>query len=303
LILFMTGYYMSSFIELDPSRSHYETFVDKGLDNCNCAVPSRTQKVPKILHYVYVNEDPDNLPFDFVHWLAMTSAIETIKPEKTYFHCIYEPKSYWYQLIKPKLSIRETRIVTEIFGNPVQVLQHKSDVIRMEVLRDFGGIYLDIDIIVFQPFDDLLYDDFTMGIEEAWEQFLCNAVIISRPFAPFLTRWIQGYKNFDDSNWNSHSTRLPYQMSKEYSYDIHVLNKTAFFWPTWLEEHLQLVFKSNDYNFSNQYAYHMWAVKSYNETLRNLSPITIKNVETSFNRAVRKFLKYLPKNFSEEIAE
>ncbi|CAG8811340.1 4240_t:CDS:1, partial [Racocetra persica] len=208
------------------------------IDNCNCTVPKRIQKVPKILHYVYVNEDQEYLPFTFTRWLAMTSAIETIKPEKTYFHCIYEPKSYWYQLIKPKLTVMPTRIVTEIFGNPVKVIQHKSDIIRMEVLRDFGGIYLDLDVIVFQPFDDLLYDDFTMALEHNIEPTLGNAVIIGRPFAPFLTRWIQGYKDFNDNEWFRHSTRLPYLISEEHGDDIHVLNTTAFFWPTWIGEHL-----------------------------------------------------------------
>ncbi|CAG8694437.1 20098_t:CDS:1, partial [Cetraspora pellucida] len=266
--------------------------------NCNCTVPNRTQKVPKILHYVYLNEDPNNLPFSFIHWLAFTSSIETIKPEKTYFHCIHEPKTYWYQLIKPKLTIMKTRIVTEIFGNPVNVIQHKSDIIRMEVLRDSGGIYFDLDIIALQPFDDLLYDDFTMGIER--EAGLCDAIIISRPFAPFLTRWIQEYKNFNDHHWNYHSVQLPYQMSQEYVNDIQVLNKTAFFWPTWMDEHLDLAFNSTNYNFSNNYAYHMWSSASYGKYLQYLSPKSIKSEETSFNRAVRKFLNYLPKDFNEE---
>ncbi|CAG8810106.1 15496_t:CDS:1, partial [Cetraspora pellucida] len=268
--------------------------------NCNCTVPKRTQKVPKILHYVYLNEDPNNLPFNFIQWLAYTSAIETIKPEKTYFHCIHEPKTYWYQLIKPKLSIMKTRIVTEIFGNRVDIIQHKSDIIRMEVLRDFGGIYLDNDIIVLQPFDDLLHDDFTMGIEETELQVLCDGVLIGRPFAPFLTRWIQRYEDFNDDHWSYHSLQVPYHMSKEYVNDIHVLNKTAFFWPTWTDEHLNLAFNTTNYSFSNQYAYHMWSSSSYEIYLKHISPKSIKSVETSFNKAVRKFLDYLPKDFNEE---
>ncbi|CAG8496123.1 4693_t:CDS:2 [Cetraspora pellucida] len=279
---------------------YYDLSGIQGNCNCNCTVPKRTHKVPKILHYVYLNEDPNNLPFNFIQWLAYTSAIETIKPEKTYFHCIHEPKSYWYQLIKPKLSIMKTRIVSEIFGNRVNVIQHKSDIIRMEVLRDFGGIYLDNDIIVLQPFDDLLYDDFTMGIEETSTKVLCDAVLIGRPFAPFLTRWIQSYKNFNDDDWSYHSVKVPYHMSKEYVNDIHVLSKTAFFWPTWTDEHLNLAFNTTNYSFSNQYTYHMWSSASYERYLKHISPKSIKSVETSFNKAVRKFLTYLPKDFNEE---
>lgn len=299
LTLFTIGYYVKSIsqnvFELDPSLA-------RGIGNkiTNNTILKR-QKVPKILHYAYP-DDPENRPFTFIHWLAMTSAIETIKPKKTLFHCVHEPESYWYQLIKPKISVVKARIVTEIFGNPVKVLQHKSDIIRMEALRDYGGIYLDLDVLVFKPFDDLLYDDFTMGIEMVPNAVgLCNAVMISRPFAPFLTRWIEQYKYFDDNDYNYHSVLLPYNLSKKYEDDILVLNETAFFWPTWVEDHLKWVHTSNEYDFSNQYAYHMWFTRGYKKYLRRLTPTLIRNVETSFNKVVRKFLNYLPDNFNEEI--
>ncbi|CAG8843226.1 13316_t:CDS:2, partial [Racocetra persica] len=70
--------------------------------------------------------------------------------------------------------------------------------------------------------------------------------------------------------------------------DIHVLNATAFFWPTWMDEHLELVYESNNYNFSNQYIYHMWSMLSYDKYLQYMSPKSIKSEETSFNRAGAK---------------
>ncbi|CAG8586710.1 20119_t:CDS:1 [Racocetra fulgida] len=168
-------------------------------------------------------------------------------------------------------------------------------------MRDYGGIYLDLDVIVFKPFDDLLYNDFTMGIQK--DVGLCNAVIISRPFAPFVTRWIQQYKNFNDSDWDYHSVKLPWFMAKEYPDYINILDEKAFFWPTWSVEDLELMYKSNNYTFTNhQYTYHMWAAALGRKNTSDLFPTSIKNVEnmeTSFNRAVRKFLKYLPDDFNE----
>lgn len=40
------------------------------------------------------------------------------------------------------------RDVTEVFGNPVWHYAHKADVIRLEALKEFGGIYLDVDVLV-----------------------------------------------------------------------------------------------------------------------------------------------------------
>lgn len=49
-----------------------------------------------------------------------------------------------------KLKMVKQRDVTEIFGRKVEKLAHKADVIRLEVLRDYGGIYLDTDMFVLR---------------------------------------------------------------------------------------------------------------------------------------------------------
>lgn len=40
----------------------------------------------------------------------------------------------------------------------------KSDILRYEILRQFGGLYVDTDFECLKPFDDLLYLDFFTGI-------------------------------------------------------------------------------------------------------------------------------------------
>lgn len=49
-----------------------------------------------------------------------------------------------------KLKMVKQRDVTEIFGRKVDHYAHKADVLRLEVLRDYGGIYLDTDILVIK---------------------------------------------------------------------------------------------------------------------------------------------------------
>lgn len=40
------------------------------------------------------------------------------------------------------------RDVKSIYGNEVVHFAHKADVLRLEALRDYGGVYLDTDVLV-----------------------------------------------------------------------------------------------------------------------------------------------------------
>jgi len=120
--------------------------------------------------------------------------------------------------------------VHEVYGNPVKYPAHMADVIRMAVLKQFGGVYLDLDIISINPLDPLLKHEFVMGMEPGTG--LCNAVILSAPGAKFLSTWDDQYRNFDSRKWNHHSVVLPWKLAQEHPDTIHVENKYAFFYPT-----------------------------------------------------------------------
>jgi hypothetical protein len=47
-------------------------------------------------------------------------------------------------------------------------------------------------------------------------------------------------------------------MAASYPREIHVLNRFAFFWPLWNQEHLKMVHETEDHNFNAAYAYHAW---------------------------------------------
>ena len=110
---------------------------------------------------------------------------------------------------------------------------------RLKILQKYGGIYLDIDLIVIKPLDRLLHHPMVMGKEN--EDGLCNAFIASEPKSPFLKRWLDNYASFDDNDWNSHSVHLPLRLAKFHSKEICVLPKTHFFWPSFYQNHIEFV--------------------------------------------------------------
>ena len=69
---------------------------------------------------------------------------------------MYPPSGfYWDEFVRnveeeegTKLEMRRVRDVTEIYGNPVLHFAHKADVIRLEALKETGGVYLDVDVLI-----------------------------------------------------------------------------------------------------------------------------------------------------------
>jgi mannosyltransferase OCH1-like enzyme len=126
--------------------------------------PMSQTKIPKIVHFVYGMKD-ENPQLDLIQYLSIKSAQETIKPEKIYLHYHYLPTGEWFDLIRPLLTLRQVDIPTKIFGNRVDHYAHRADVVRLEALKEFGGIYLDLDVILMKSIDHLLDEEFAMGQE------------------------------------------------------------------------------------------------------------------------------------------
>jgi len=181
--------------------------------------------IPKIIHFIYVG----GRPFSFVHFLAVYTAWKVNRPELIYLHHTEEPSGAWWNLARPLVTMNRVPDVTEVFGNPVTYLAHKADVIRLEMLRRHGGIYLDLDVICVNPFDPLLQNPAVMGIEPGTG--LCNAVILAQPQAPFIARWQAQYRSFDGQKWNHHSVVLPGRMAQESPDQIKLADKYNFFYP------------------------------------------------------------------------
>lgn len=182
--------------------------------------------IPKIIHYIYVG----GRPFSFVHFLAVYTAWKVNQPRRIYLHCTEEPAGRWWDAARPLLTVNRVAPVHEVFGRPVRYPAHMADVIRLDVLQRFGGIYLDLDVVCLRPFDPLLKHEFVMGIEPGTG--LCNAVILARRDAEFLGQWRERYRSFDGSLWNHHSVVVPWQMARATPERIHVADKYAFFYPT-----------------------------------------------------------------------
>jgi len=186
--------------------------------------------IPNIYHFIFgLQKDFGGKPFSFIHFLAVYTAWKINRPDRILFHYAFEPEGEWWGKAKPYLTLNKIEVPTEIFGNPVVNYAHRADIVRLRMLRDYGGIYLDLDVLCINPFVPLLQDEFVMGIQQ--NAGLCNAVILSKRNAPFLSNWLESYRNFDGRIYAYHSVELPYRLATENPALCRIVQKDLFFYP------------------------------------------------------------------------
>lgn len=73
-----------------------------------------------------------------------------------------------------------------------------ADWVRAYVLYNFGGIYLDSDVEIVRPFDDLLHNRYVFSFEHHAEEFMEAAVLLAEPGMPFFRDLLAYYhgRNF-----------------------------------------------------------------------------------------------------------
>jgi hypothetical protein len=141
------------------------------------------------------------------------------------------PEGEWWEKLKeiPGLELVKVSLPEYIGRHKILKTAHRADKLRMDVLFEYGGVYMDIDTISVRPYKDLLQHETVLGLEEIrnnpkaearWGKYkgICNAVMFTRPKSQFFKEWIDLYETvFNPNGWSEASVRLPKQLAdKEY---------------------------------------------------------------------------------------
>ncbi|KAL5020457.1 hypothetical protein ScPMuIL_003349 [Solemya velum] len=235
--------------------------------------------VPNIVHFVWFQLER----LSFYHFLSILSAHKFLKPCLILIHGDVLPAGdYWGKLLDIVTNIVHVRSdpPLQVFGKNLSWIQHKSDIHRIEVLKEYGGIYLDTDVIVLRSFEFLRNYTYTMGMEG--DVTFCNAIILAQKNATFLHQWYQSYKTYNPKEWAVHSGVKSFQLFKQFPDLIHVMNKTSFFTPSWGQK--QLIYKDN-YDWSGNIALHLYSV--HKQPFKEETIETIKYLNTTLGSLAR----------------
>lgn len=171
-----------------------------GFDNVSGVLDSEI--IPNYIHYIRL-EQPEIRFFEAV---CMKSAFLIQRPDKIFIHTD-TPRltgKYWTALLnipgfKDCLVIKQVNIPTQVFGVEFYWNAHKADVLRLLVLRKYGGMYLDNDIYVINSLDRYRRFEFVLGWPDG--EWIGNMLMMGHPDARFLTEFLDTYKLFRPDIW------------------------------------------------------------------------------------------------------
>jgi hypothetical protein len=168
--------------------------------------------IPNIFHYLIYKNDSTNNYYELTYsnYLSIMSVVYFQQPEYIYLHFYgheinidYISGYYWNKLINNKNinnkifkinRINYTKSKT-IFEQKIIFEQHISDLLRLEILIHYGGIFLNTDILLFNSID--YFRTFEISLFSSLSSSLLNinnSIIISNRNARFLKAYHDSFR-------------------------------------------------------------------------------------------------------------
>ncbi|ELT89561.1 hypothetical protein CAPTEDRAFT_212320 [Capitella teleta] len=249
--------------------------------------------VPNIVHYIWYHNKPVKLKF--FHMLSMLSAEKYLKPDIIYFHTDFEPVGeYWEQAKRnlTKLQVVHRKPTTCLFGEPIKNPvwgTSQSNVDRLVVLMEYGGIYLDLDVLIVQSFDPLRKYPCTLGLESPVK--ICGSIIISAPDSVFVKLWVEHFIfDYQIWTWAYNTGRVPTDLARRYPNLVH-MEEDRLEKPN--GDEIEKIWGNEHFDWRHNYAVHLlWRTwKSHNLFIVEEPDFNfIKTDNSSFSQMARRIL-------------
>lgn len=269
--------------------------------------------IPNRFHFIRLGD----MSLGLSHYLAIASARALNRPDAIHLHCDRELSGPYAERIRPLVRIEKVEAPAEIFGNTLHHPAHQADVLRLRILREQGGVYLDLDTINVRPLTRFLSHPAVIGKQTVifpwnWRQRikkcvlegtfsylrrplagLCNGVLMAEPGNPFIEAWLDSYRTFrstgHDEYWNEHSGVISWALARQHPQNVHMASEWAFHYPLFDEDGLKDLFV-HDLRFPRAFIHHLWEARSGEKYLRPLTEETLRTVDTTYNRIARRYL-------------
>jgi hypothetical protein len=225
--------------------------------------------IPLQFHFIFgLQPDFGGKPFSFLHYMAVKSALSVHPGAKAFLYYEHEPQGIYWEVAKSCLETVQIKAPREIFGRPLKHVAHQTDVLRLQILHDKGGIYLDLDTITTRGFATLLRHSCVMARQGYGEtdRGMCNAVILSEARHPFIAAWLEEFRHFRsggaDEFWDEHAVVVPQRLMDTGNYRVTVLEPEAFFIPSYDTFGIADMF-IDEREYPDSHCHHLWESQSW----------------------------------------
>ena len=267
-------------------------------------------------------------PFNLTRYLTVKSAWDVNKPDNIYFYYVHKPYGELWEKVQKYITPIQIEKPEYVFDTPTEGIAYATlcDFIRLQILYENGGIYLDSDVLCLKPLNKFRNIEGSKGgcvigqEGAAWEQEgkLTNAILLAEKDSEFVENWLMSFKGFDNT-WAKWGVQLPFRLYKMYPDLLTVVDYKRFTWPLYHRDAMYWFYRGRGWNDTNDiicsiggdlranetleesYCIHMWMGKSAtNEFYKDFpdNPMDdwmtvdrIREVDTPFNKLARKFLE------------
>lgn len=185
-------------------------------------------QVPNIIHFIWLT-GPKSRDFSYINYLAVRAAGVCQNPEQIIIWTNDPPReNIWWDKACFYCEIRSVNAPDFINGTPINYVQYQSDVLRLEILIAHGGVFMDSDMLLLKPIDDLMGEPLTLFEESP--NSIANGLIFAAPNSAFLRHWHDALPVAMRSPiWAYHAVVLPVELSGKHPDLVRVIDQSYFF--------------------------------------------------------------------------
>ena len=158
------------------------------IDMVHRAIHDTDNIVPSVIHFILPLEDKPQL--QFYHAVGIISAYWIDRPKKLMLWYNKIPTGHWWNYLKQNITNWNDDVIMihrtppdTIYNYKLGFIAHKADIIRLEALAIFGGVYFDTDMLTLKSLQPLKKFPFTIGREVPYG--LSNGAMIATPNSTF----------------------------------------------------------------------------------------------------------------------
>lgn len=168
-----------------------------------------------LIHFIYPVTKLTR-PWSIINTLAMTLA-RKYHPDADIWLWTNAPD----QVPSVEAEIRKVDLPTHLGGIEIVWPQYVSDVMRLQILYNHGGVYMDTDMLLRMDLNDHIkgaynHERLWLSWEDADRTSICNALMISPPGNAFVKAWLEKMPEALQSHtWAQGGVVLPAQLAKD----------------------------------------------------------------------------------------
>ncbi len=218
----------------------------------------------KLVHFVY-GLRPQLEPFHLLHYLAIETCREVVRPDEIIVHCDALPFGVWWDRARARVTLQRV-------GGPL-------DEVRLDALSAHGGMCADIDTVFLRPVPDTMWDEpFVIapagvpGDDTGTARpSLCSALMMSQPGSNFAAAWRSALADRTGAAAGEPAGFLAAELAAATPDGVRIEPSESFYPVSPDADGLRSLLTSSTLDLSPAFSVHLWASQWWDPARRDVS--------------------------------